>query len=96
MVENTGFKVLWDFNKQCDRMVEARGLDIIFVHDKQAKEAKIIDITIAHHYPWRCPSKRQRTGENREVLLSWRGNRKVVEVESKIGALHFRSCIRYV
>ena len=46
VVENTGFKVLWDFNKQCDRMVEARGLDIIFVHDKQAKEAKIIDIAM--------------------------------------------------
>ena len=45
MVENTGFKVLWDFNVQCDRMVEARRPDIIFV-DKQAKEAKIIDITI--------------------------------------------------
>ena len=46
VVENTGFKDLWDFNKQCDRMVEATGLDIIFVHDKQAKEAKIIDIAI--------------------------------------------------
>ena len=46
VVENTGFKVLWDFNKQCDRVVEARGLDITFVHDKQTKEAKIIDIAI--------------------------------------------------
>ena len=45
MVENTGFKVLWDFNVQCDRVVEAGRLDIIFV-DKQAKEAKIIDIAI--------------------------------------------------
>ena len=27
-------------------MVEATRLDIIFVHDKQAKEAKIIDIAI--------------------------------------------------
>ena len=45
MVENEGFKVLWDFNVQCDRMVEARRSDIIFV-DKQAREAKIIDIAI--------------------------------------------------
>jgi len=45
VVENTGFKVLWDFNVQCDMVVEARRLDIIFV-DKQAKEAKIIDIAI--------------------------------------------------
>ena len=45
MVENTGIKVLWNFNVQCDRMVEARRPEIIFV-DKQAKEAKIIDITL--------------------------------------------------
>ena len=45
MVENTGFKVLWDFNVQCDRMVEARRTDITVV-DKQTKEAKIIDIAI--------------------------------------------------
>ena len=45
MVENEGFKVLWDLNVQCDRMVEARRPDIIFV-DKQAREAKIIDIAI--------------------------------------------------
>ena len=40
-----GFKVLWDFNVQYDRKVEARRSDIIFV-DKQAIEAKIIDIAI--------------------------------------------------
>ena len=45
MVENTGFKVLWDFNVQCDSMVEARRPDIIFV-DQQAKGAKIIDVAI--------------------------------------------------
>ena len=45
VVENTGFKVLWDFNVQCDRMVEARRPDIIFI-DKQAREAKIIVITM--------------------------------------------------
>ena len=33
----------------CDRMVEARGLDIIFVHNKQAMEAKIMDIPIPGH-----------------------------------------------
>ena len=42
VVENEGFKVMWDFNVQCDRMVEARRPNIIFV-DKQAREAKIID-----------------------------------------------------
>ena len=43
LVENKGVKGLWDFNVQCDRMVEARRPDIIFV-DKQAMDAKIIDI----------------------------------------------------
>ena len=38
-------QVLWDFSVQCDRMVEARRPDIIFV-DKQAKVAKIINIVI--------------------------------------------------
>ena len=45
MVGNTGFKVLSDFNVQCDRTVVARRPDIIFV-DKKAKEAKIIYVTI--------------------------------------------------
>ena len=45
VVKNEGFKVLWDFNVQCDRIVEARRPDIIFVY-KRAKEGKIIDIAI--------------------------------------------------
>ena len=45
MLEKEGFKVLWDFNVQCDRMVEARRPDIVFVN-KQAKEAMIIDVAI--------------------------------------------------
>ena len=43
MVEN--FKVLWDSNVQCDKIVEARRPDIVFLN-KQAKEAMIIDIAI--------------------------------------------------
>ena len=45
MVENEGFKVLWDFNVQCDRIVQAQRPDIVFVN-KQAKKAMIIDVTI--------------------------------------------------
>ena len=45
VVENKGFKVLWDSNAQCDGIVEARRLDIVFVN-KQAKEAMIVDVTI--------------------------------------------------
>ena len=46
VVENEGFKVLWDFNVQYDGMVEAQRPDIFFL-DKQAMEAKIIDIAIS-------------------------------------------------
>ena len=48
VVENRGFKVLWNFSVQCDRMVEARKLDIIWIID-----IAILEIT----------SKTQRTGE---------------------------------
>lgn len=44
MVESEGFRVLRDFvNGQGDKVVESRRPDIIFL-DKQAREAKIIDI----------------------------------------------------
>ena len=77
MVENTGFKVLWDFKIQCDRMVEATRLDIVFV-DKQAKEAKIIDIAI----PGDASVKdKELEKSHREVLISSRRNGKVVETE---------------
>ena len=45
VVENESLNVLWDLSVKCDRMVEARGPDIDFMN-KQAKEAKIIDIAI--------------------------------------------------
>ena len=45
VVENKGFKVVWDFNVQFDMMVETRRPDIAFV-DQQAMEVKIIDIAI--------------------------------------------------
>ena len=77
MVENTGFKVLWDFKIQCDRMVEATRLDIVFV-DKQAKEAKIIDIAI----PGDASVKdKELEKSQREVLISSRRNGEVVEAE---------------
>ena len=38
-------KVLWDFNIQCDHIIEARRPDIVIV-DKEKKVCKIIDIAI--------------------------------------------------
>ena len=44
VVESESFRVLRDFiNGQCDKVVESRRPDIIFL-DKQAREAQIIDI----------------------------------------------------
>ena len=44
VVESESFRVLRDFiNGQCDKVVEGRRPNIIFL-DKRAKEAKIIDI----------------------------------------------------
>ena len=55
MLENEGFSFLWDFNVKCDRKVEARRPDIVFVN-KQAKEAMIIDVGRRHSRG--CTSKR--------------------------------------
>ena len=45
VIENENFKLLWDFTIQCDRFIEARRPDIVWV-DKKNKEAKIIDIAV--------------------------------------------------
>ena len=65
-----------------DRMVEARRPDIIFV-DEQAKEAKSIDI--ANPGDARVKDKEMEK-INREVLISLRRNRKVVEAEENDGS----------
>ena len=41
VVKNAGFKVLWDFNAQCDRMDEARRPDIIFGNGGQYNQHAI-------------------------------------------------------
>ena len=45
VVENERFKVLWDFTIQCDRKIEARRPDIVFV-DKKKREVVIIDVAV--------------------------------------------------
>ena len=44
-MESANFKILWDFTIQCDRKIEARRSDIVFV-DKKEREVVIIDVTI--------------------------------------------------
>ena len=45
VLENEDCKLLWDFTIQCDRMVEARRPDIVFV-DKKKREIKILDVAV--------------------------------------------------
>ena len=44
-LENEGFKTLWDFSIQTDKIIEHRRLDIVCI-DKITKSCLIIDITI--------------------------------------------------
>ena len=44
-MESQNFKILWDFLIQCDRKIEARRPDIVFV-DKKEREVVIIDVAI--------------------------------------------------
>ena len=45
VLESGNFKILWDFIVQCDRKIEARRPDIVFV-DKREGEVVIIDVAI--------------------------------------------------
>ena len=42
MVESENFKILWDFTVQCDRKIEARRPDIVFIGNEE-REVLIID-----------------------------------------------------
>ena len=44
-MESENFKILWDFTVQCDRKIEARRPDIVFI-DKKEREVVIIDAAI--------------------------------------------------
>ena len=44
-MESENFKILWDFTVQCDRKIEARRPDIVFI-DKKEREVVIIDVAI--------------------------------------------------
>jgi len=44
-VESENFNILWDFTVQCDRKIEARRPDIVFIVKKE-REVVIIDVAI--------------------------------------------------
>ena len=45
VIENKGYKILWDFTIQRDTKIEARRPDIVVI-DKTKKEVKVVDVTI--------------------------------------------------
>ena len=46
VVESDNFKILWDFTVQCDRKIEARRPDIVFMNTcKKEREVVIIDVS---------------------------------------------------
>ena len=45
MLETDKIKVLWNFNTQCDHIIEARIPDIVVVR-KEDRFCKIIDVTV--------------------------------------------------
>ena len=45
VVESENFKILWNFTVQCDRKIEARRPDIVFI-DKKEREVVVIDVAI--------------------------------------------------
>ena len=44
-MESKNFKILWYFTVQCDRKIEARRPDIVFIDNKE-REVLIIDVAI--------------------------------------------------
>ena len=44
-MESENSKILWDFTIQCDRKIEARRPDIVFI-EKKEREVVIIDVAI--------------------------------------------------
>ena len=88
VVESENFKILWDFTVQCDRKIEARRPDIVFI-DKNESEVVVIDVAISGDD--RVKDKELEKLEKYQLLKDetaqvWR-MRKVIVVPPVIGAL---------
>ena len=87
-MESENFKILWDFTVQCDRKIEARRPDIVFI-DKKEREVVITDVAILGDD--RVKDKELEKLEKYQLLKDeiakvWR-MRKVIVVPVVIGAL---------
>ena len=88
VVESENVKILWDFTVQCDREIEARRPDIVFI-DKKEREVVIIDVAIPGDD--RVKDKELEKVEKYQLLKDeiakvWH-MRKVIVVPVVIGAL---------
>ena len=87
-MENVNFKILWDFTVQCDRKIEAKRPNIVFISQKE-REVVIIDIAIPGD-DWVKDKELEKLEKNQllkyEIAKVWR-MRKVIVVFVVIGAL---------
>ncbi|CAH3130806.1 unnamed protein product, partial [Porites lobata] len=88
VVESENFKILWNFTVQCDRKIEARRPDVVFI-DKKKRQVVIIDVAILGDD--RVKDKELEKLEKYQLLKDeiakvWR-MRKVIVVPVVIGAL---------
>ena len=88
VVENDDIKLLWDFNIQCDNMIEARRPDIVVLHKKE-KKCLIVVVAV----PGNCRSNEKEKEKidkyqdlRREVSRLWQ-QKKVHVVPIVIGVL---------
>ena len=88
VLENSQYKILWDFLVQCDRTITACKPDLILVN-KQAKEAIIVDVAVPKDrlVADREAEKIQKYQELRRELARIWNLRKVTVVPIVIGAL---------
>ena len=102
VMESENFKILWDFTVQCDRKIEARRADIVFIDTKE-REVVITDVAIPGDD--RVKDRELEKLEKYQLLKDeiakvWR-MRKVVVVPVVTGALgavsvNFKECMKRI
>ena len=58
VVESENFKILWDFTVQCDRKIEARRPDIVFVDKKERERLSYLILPSQVMTGWRIKNWR--------------------------------------
>ena len=89
VVESENSKVLWDFTIQCDRKIETRRPDIVFI-DKKEREVVVIDVAIPDDD--RVKDKELEKVEKYNLLKDeiakvWRMRKVIIVIPVVIGAV---------